>query len=225
MQALPDQLSNLQQLQLLNVDNNDISAVPSSILSGCTSLKTFTLIGCPITIKVRYFRRCQLACGQRCLNRNQLGWMIPELGFIVIRPCLISNPWTLAYVLPVGSMTMQSFDSMQSIGVVLKVFAVIYGERERETYANSASRADPQIGFPNQLTVARRSLRTRRGIQSLSSDEGKNSTRLLHASQCCLSEVCKQVSVGVSSMLGLLSLLQSRSNSTVTTGLISKLKW
>lgn len=48
------------------------------------------------------------------------------------------------------------------------------------------------------IDVVRRILRERRGMQSLSSDEGKNLTKLLPVIQCCLLGVFKQASAGVS---------------------------
>jgi Leucine-rich repeat (LRR) protein len=69
VQALPVELSKLQKLQHLNLDDNKISAIPPPIFFGCTSLQTLTLHGCPVTIKVnQHFSdhgvRC-VTCRQR----------------------------------------------------------------------------------------------------------------------------------------------------------------
>lgn len=48
-QELPSSLGKLQRLKLLQLDGNQISALPPALLRGCTSLATISLHGNPIT--------------------------------------------------------------------------------------------------------------------------------------------------------------------------------
>lgn len=52
-QGVPEDLGRLQRLKILNLDKNQVTAIPSAILTGCAALQTLSLHSNPISAEVR----------------------------------------------------------------------------------------------------------------------------------------------------------------------------